>query len=420
MNDMDTHSNDPTVTETIDSREAAEILGVKRATLYAYVSRGLLRALPTEGRASRYLRSEVERLRTRAAARSGHAAVAAGALRFGEPVMDTAITAITPDGPSYRGQNAVALAEGGTPFEAAAELLWRGVAEADDELWRGAAPLLDLGIESLWLPDGATPIDAIRLTLALLDGKRAPTGPRAESLERADARRVIRLLAGAAGIARDPAAAQAALDASSVAEGLALSLGAPVGPDAVAALNHALVLAADHELNVSTFTARVVASTGAELTACLVAAAAALSGPRHGGMCSRVEGLLSEAASLSTPADVLSRRHARGEAIPGFGHPLYPDGDPRGASLVALARSIGGGKPAVAAAAAIVDGMARGGQPGPQLDFGLVALAAALGLPDGSAQALFAVGRTAGWVAHVLEQRTLGDLLRPTARYVGV
>ncbi|PKN59315.1 MAG: citrate synthase [Deltaproteobacteria bacterium HGW-Deltaproteobacteria-14] len=415
---MDT-TPDPT-DETLDARQAAELLGVKRATLYAYVSRGLLKALPTEGRASRYLRAEVERLRTRSAGRSGQTAAASGALRFREPAMDTAITAITPRGPVYRGQAALDLAAGGVAFEPTAELLWRGVAEADDELWRGAPPLLDLGIESLWLPNGATPTDAIRLTLSLVDGKRPPAGPRAEALERADARRIIRLLASAAGTARDPAAAQAALAAPSVAAALAVSFGVIPSDRVVGALDQALVLAADHELTVSTFTARIVASTGAELTACLVAAAAALSGPRHGGMCSRVEGLLEEATSLSAPADVLARRHARGEVVAGFGHPLYPDGDPRGPALLALARAVDdGADPATVAALAVAEGMARGGQPAPSLDFGLVALACALGLPRGAAQAIFAVARVAGWVAHVLEQRSQGDLLRPTARYIG-
>ena len=414
---MDTPRNDP---ETLDARAAAELLGVKRATLYAYVSRGLLKALPGTGRESRYLRAEVERLRTRAVARSGPATGAAGALGFGDPVMDTAITAITPRGPVYRGQAALDLAGGGVTFEATVELLWRGVAEADDELWRGAAPLLDLGIESLWLPDGAAATDAIRLTLALVDGKRPPMGPRAESMERADARRIIRLLASAAGTARDPAAAQAAAEAPSVAAALATSFGVAASEQVVAALDQALVLAADHELNVSTFTARVVASTGAELTACLVAAAAALSGPLHGGMCSRVEGLLDEALTLGAAVDVLARRHARGEAIPGFGHPRYPGGDPRGTALLALARAVhGGADPATAAALGIAEGMARGGQPGPRLDYGLVALACALGLPRGSALAIFTVARAAGWVAHVLEQRGQGALLRPTARYVG-
>ncbi|TNF32404.1 MAG: helix-turn-helix domain-containing protein, partial [Deltaproteobacteria bacterium] len=120
-------------TETIDSREAAEILGVKRATLYAYVSRGLLTAIPTEGRASLYLRAEVERLRNRAAVRSGQTSAVRGVPRSGEPAMETAITAITGDGPVYRGRPATELAAAGLSFEAVAELLWRGVAEADSE-----------------------------------------------------------------------------------------------------------------------------------------------------------------------------------------------------------------------------------------------------------------------------------------------
>src|SRR5262245_24619173 len=107
--------------------EAAKLLGVKRETLYAYVSRGLLRGAPSEhGRARLYLRSDIERLKARHDARAGHGAVAAGALRWGEPVLESALTAIGPRGPAYRGQEAVALALADVSFDAVAELLWTG------------------------------------------------------------------------------------------------------------------------------------------------------------------------------------------------------------------------------------------------------------------------------------------------------
>src|SRR5512139_259246 len=103
--------------------EAARLLGVKLPTLYAYVSRGLLRSLPARsGRARRYLRSDVEALRERGPSLRA----AAGALRWGEPILESSITAMTPEGPAYRGRLAAELARGGVSFEAAAELLWTG------------------------------------------------------------------------------------------------------------------------------------------------------------------------------------------------------------------------------------------------------------------------------------------------------
>src|SRR5687768_339058 len=113
--------------ETLSAREAAKVLGVKLETLYAYASRGLLRSVPAErGRGRRYPLSDVERLKARTDARTGHGAVAAGALRWGEPVLRTAISSIGSEGPLYRGHSAVELARGDSGFESVAELLWTG------------------------------------------------------------------------------------------------------------------------------------------------------------------------------------------------------------------------------------------------------------------------------------------------------
>jgi citrate synthase len=190
---------------------------------------------------------------------------------------------------------------------------------------------------------------------------------------------------------------------------------------AVPAIDLALVLLADHELNASSFAARVAASTDAPLLACLLAALCTLSGPRHGGACDRVEALLDEAATLKRPGDVVERRLRRGEAVPGFGHPLYPGGDPRALPLLERARALGrlsaGRDRRLSECFAIAELMQRQGLP-PTVDFGLVALTRALGMRTGAAALLFALGRSAGWVAHVLEQRRSTAVLRPRARYV--
>ena len=185
------------------------------------------------------------------------------------------------------------------------------------------------------------------------------------------------------------------------------------------AIDQALVLCADHELNPSAFAARVAASTGADLYASIGAALAALSGPLHGGACYRVEMLGAEAGPPSRAAATLDARLRRGDAVPGFGHPLYPHGDPRGRRLLESAHSLAPRPPPLRTLLAIAQAMRERGREGPTLDTGLVALASALGLPPGTAVGLFAVGRAAGWIAHSLEQHAAGFVLRPRARYVG-
>jgi citrate synthase len=184
-------------------------------------------------------------------------------------------------------------------------------------------------------------------------------------------------------------------------------------------IDRALILCADHELNVSSFTARCVASAGATPYAAVVAGLAALGGVKHGGNTARVEAFLTEAEAAGDAREVVASRLRRGEAIPGFGHPLYPEGDPRAAALLAaLAEKYPGSEAlrlseeAIGAAAGLMDER-------PNVDFALVVLARVLGLPAGGALATFALGRTVGWVGHAIEQYEVDRIIRPRARYVG-
>jgi citrate synthase len=415
----------------VDAREAARILGVKVATLYSYASRHWVRSFPSgRHREKRYLRDDLERLRHRADARLGHEAVAAGALRWGEPVLSSALTEIRPDGPLYRGHPALELART-SRFEAVAELLWTGTLPATLPVWTRPRRL------PRRLPRAAgSPTDALLAGLAAVRLARLQTPEAGASVRRSPRRAdrpdatdaslrlltepsppelvwtMVGLLAGACG--RRPADALAAPD---VATGVQRALGAPARGRRL--LESALVACADHELNVSSFAARVAASTGADLEACLLAALAAFSGPRHGAESMRVQALVAEAGRPEHARSTLLARVRRGEALPGFGHRLYPEGDPRGPLLLSLATRQPRPGRALATLEALVSEAARLGLGVPNLDVGLLAIAHALRLQPWAGQVLFCMGRSAGWIAHVAEQRTSGELLRPRARYVG-
>lgn len=393
---------------SLSAAEAAELLGVKPQTLYAYASRGLVRRVGS-GKRRRYLLEDLQRLLARQRARNGHGAVAAAALSFGEPVLDTRITAIDERGPLYRGRPAVELALGGASFEAVAELLWTGSLPEAPPAWEAlAAPSSGLGA-------ARASLDELLLGMPLLARAASERHSRAPGAELRLARRLLRSFAELL----VPPSARAA--GGSIAELVAHNAAASKA-EAAAALELTLVLLADHELNASSFAARVAASTDAQLFACFLAALATLSGPRHGGACDRVEALLDEAATLPRPHEVIERRTRRGDPVPGFGHPLYPHGDPRAVPLLGRARALGQRTGSLTRqlepSFVLADLMREQGLP-PTIDFALVVLTRALGMPPGAAALLFALGRSAGWVAHVLEQRGSDAVLRPRARYLG-
>jgi citrate synthase len=401
----------------ISGREAAALLGVKRETLYAYASRGLLRSEPgLHGRERRYNRDDLERLKARHDARSGHGPVAAGALRWGEPVLESALTAIDPTGPRHRGHPVAELAAHHT-LEAVAELLWSGTLPAAPPRWQVPGPGLRVASLTALLPAAAPPLVTLALAVPALAAADPDRFTHAQEPEQARARALVFRMAALAGAGQDPAQVKPALAEPDLAGALLVALAA--SPRARPLMRRALVLCADHELNASAFAVRVAASAGADLYACVSAGLATLSGPRHGGVVDRVEALVDEVGRPEHARRVVRDRAARGEEIPGFGHPLYPAGDPRGALLLAAAIEHAPKNPRLRTLAALVAAMREAGRDPPSLDTGLTATGAALGLPPRSAVAIFAVGRATGWLAHAFEQRAAGFLLRPRARYTG-
>lgn len=403
----------------VSGREAAALLGVKRETLYAYASRGLVRSEPSSvGRGRRYNRDDLERLKARHDARSGHGPVAAGALRWGEPVLESALTAIEAAGPRYRGHPSAELAASAS-LEAVAELLWTGSLPEPAPRWQDPGVGLRVSSLTALLPAAAPPLVTLALAVPALAAADPDRFTQAQAPELTRARTLIRRMAALAGAGRGADQVKPAHAEVDIAGALLVSLAAPASHRARHLMRRALVLCADHELNASAFAVRVAASAGADLYACVSAGLATLSGPRHGGVVDRVEALVDEVERPEHARRVLQDRARRGEEIPGFGHPLYPAGDPRGSLLLAAAIEHAPRSPRLCTLAAIVAGMHEAGREPPTLDIGLCSVGAALGLPPRSAVAIFAIGRAAGWIAHAFEQRAAGFLLRPRARYVG-
>lgn len=418
--------------EYVDAPAALALLGVQASTLYAYASRGLIRRAPgPDGRRRLYHRADLERLRARHDARSGHGPTAAAALRWGEPVLASAITAIDPlRGPLYRGEAAVALALADRTIESVAERLWASpTAERSAAArWRAAArsaarpgPGYAAALPRRGHPHARM---AALITRAALDDDDRFDAPLVEELSRG--RRIMHLLVHALA-PRSPGPSSgrrrgsppASAPATALAPRIAQVLGLAETPLVHQAIDAALVLMADHELNASSFAARVAASTGADLYMCVTAALATVSGPEHGSAPDRVEALIAEIGKPERATAVVRARARRGESVPGFGHRLYAAGDPRTPPLLARAQDLAPRSTRVRTLLALVEVMADAGHPPPSADIGLVAIAEALRMPPGSAGALFALGRSAGWIAHALEQRAQGFMVRPRARYVG-
>ena len=434
--------------------DAAKRLGVKQATLYAYVSRGVLsrRRVP-DGRGSLFDPDEVERLALR-----GRPRRAAGAADI---VVESQITEITADRLFYRGRDVVDLARTRT-FEDVAELLWTGTlppagagvpvpvstgagagvsvpdsasAGADGEPKPSALASDGSGAQAAWratpaalasaraaqaaLPSATLPLERLQVIVPAM----AATDPLRLQLD------PVAVIAAARSIVAGmvdclPRMAPAALPAADVAsDAIALRLWACLcerraTPAMLRAVSAALVLLADHELAASTLAARAAASVRADPYAVVATGLGAVSGALHGGSSLGAETLLAAAHGPADVPRVVGELLRRGERVPGFGHFVYKAGDPRAIALMGLVRRAAPKSAQLAIADAVLDEVRRKSLPEPNIDFALATLARVAGMARGSAEAIFAVARTAGWVAHALEAYTSAPL-RPRAVYTG-
>ena len=397
----------------LTAQEAAEALGISMPTLYAYVSRGLIRSEPLDQgkRTKRYRAEDVQKLKNRKEQRHNPAKVVEGALHWGVPLLESALTLIADSQFYYRGYDAVKLARTHS-VEQVATLIWTGTLPTDSPALFGPAsgrlPARCQAIRRQLVDLPAMEAMQTLLPLAAVDDVSAYDF-RPAAVAQTGAHLVRMLTAIAAG--------QETAD-SGVAETLQQSW-VPHQPPAVQLLKQALILCADHELNVSSFTARCVASARATPYQVVIGGLAALQGARHGRVTERVEAFLAEVGSPERAKAVIAGRLKRGETIPGFGHPLYPAGDPRGRMLLEICQAAYPDSAVIRLTTAISEAVQAVRGEAATLDFGLVTLARALQLPPGAPITLFALGRTIGWIGHAIEQYALEQIIRPRARYTG-
>jgi citrate synthase len=385
----------------LSATEAASFLEVAKPTLYAYVSRGLVRSQPgTNSRDRRYHRLDLEQLRARKRIRKRPQAEVAATLQWGAPLLESSLTLITNDGLYYRGLNALELALNRSFWEVAG-WFWSGVWEIipshkGDDHRRQRRSTDPFHLLQIWLIERAQG-DPLGYQLTM---------PAVAEVGTAIVRQFLVFLTGRA----NPSLARAAFELST--SWCQLSRRAERILDAI------LILTLDHEINVSSFTARVVASAGANLYEIVNGALCAFSGSRHGRVSERAEQFVRELEEAESARQVIHTRLRSGEDIPGFGHPLYPGGDPRAklifrlladdfpAEFLKIQRRIKESERVLRKYA--------------NVDLAVAVASKVLSLPPLSGFHLFALGRMVGWIAHAIEQHQSGTLIRPRARYIGV
>ena len=423
-----------TIDSTADyltSKEAIAALAIKAETFYTYVGRGWIRRIPhLDGKHSLYSREDIERIRARSTARSGHSAVAAAAMHWGAPVIETAITELTSAGPKYRGRQAVDLAVSGCPFESVAELLWRGEWTGEPIRWP-TVPLPFSPDKIVHAIEGLDPgqqimevLSLVTLQFCILTKKDKHLARPVAGQGRMDganfglARRIIAAYAGCLGYLSPKGSFVAGEPGESLAGHIARATSSEWTQPALGAVNAALIVVADHELGTSTFTARLAASTGADYFYCLGAALYTHTGGNIRAHCDDIEDMVHECHDRAAFRKRMEALQQTARRMPGFNHPFYPKGDPRALYLLDMARKLGEGNRRLELIFEFVNEAATGLRAYPSIAIGLVAISCAIGLPKRSAGVLWVIGWTAGWSAHIFEQSMASHMMRPRAKYI--
>ena len=397
----------------LTSEAAAARLGVKPETLYAYVSRGAVRSERLPGtRRSRFLRADVERLTEKNKRRGGGRA---GAL---DVIVETELTLLDPAGRlHYRGWDVADAVASGATFDEVAGWLWSGDRTpvpftSPPAMAETARRVADALADQPAMDRLRAVVAAARHTDPLRDDRR----PVAVA---AAARGLIATMVDALPVQGDDPAAgpdPAAGASGSIATRLWPRLSAlPVTPERTRLLDTLLVLLADHELAASTLAARIAASTWADPYLVVLAGLATLGGPLHGSASTEARGLVREVDQGMPAAEAIGRRLRAEQLIPGFGHRIYASHDPRAEILLGLlARDH-----ALPSEEALVAVMRERGLPFANVDFAIASLAERHGMVDEAGEVVFAVARTAGWLAHATEEYRHRLRFRPRGVYTG-
>ncbi|RHX84932.1 citrate synthase family protein [Leptospira stimsonii] len=412
--------------------EAAQELGVEVETIYAYVSRGLLHSESsgTKDRSKRYRREEIERLLVQREEKQNPGKTARAALSFGQPVLESSISLIEENALYYRGRNVVDLSEN-LDFESVATFLWEMEASLgfQDEWPKIEGDCLKI----LPILSNRPLIDVCRILLGVSEYVDTKALLKNQEALSKSGTRIVRLLSLFASKAKRGSGSIAETlwnswkqsnggkkDSRSVRNFKKNSTLSNEDKKAIRLIDASLILSADHELNASSFTTRCVASTDASLYQAVIAGLAALSGNQHGLLTEKAIELI-ENASLrkNEERQFLTERLRMGEKIPGFGHPFYPNGDPRGKKLLELSESLFPKNKDLLFAKKIIHEASLLLGDYPTIDMGLAVVSRTLRLPKGAGLALFSIGRSAGWIAHAMEQYQTDQLIRPRARYTG-
>ncbi|MER8009816.1 citrate synthase [Streptomyces sp. NPDC094149] len=395
----------------LTTKEAAELLGVKPETVYAYVSRGQLssRRVPG-GRGSTFDGREVEALARRNRRESSGSPGSGGELS-----VRTRITLIEEDRYYFRGVDATELATRHS-YEEVAEWLWTGRMRPGTTFTAPEAAVLIARRAVDGLPEHTSPTDRLRVA-AIGAGTADPLRfDLSEEAVLGTARTLIPTL-----VAALPQRGTYRRDEGPLAQRLWSRLsGRDADEASLRALDTALALLVDHDLAASTLAVRVAASARAHAYAAVSAGLGVLEGPLHGASSGLAHRLLMDVLDEGDAGPVIAEELRAGRRIPGLGHRLYTGEDPRARVLFGLLEEIPNAGPALAAARDIVATTARHTPLHANVDLALAVLTASCGMPATAGETIFAVARTAGWIAHALEEYGERPLrMRPSGHYVG-
>jgi citrate synthase len=389
-------------------REAADVLGVKPETLYSYVSRGLLsRRRDPAGRGSTFDAGEVEALLRRGRRQSS----AAGAL----PTISTSVTLIDADRYYFRGVDAIELARRFS-FEEIAEWLWTGSLRAGTR-FVPSAPALDEARRAIAsLPPHSGAIDRLRVATIAASVADPLRFDLSEDAVVETARTLVPVLVDALPTLGPPHDGDGSL-ASRLWPRLTAR---PVDEPGLHALETALSLVIDHDLAASTLAVRVAASARAHPYAVVSAGLGALDGPLHGAASGLAHRMLAEGIERGSAAAVVADHLRAGRRVPGVGHRIYTGRDPRADALFDVLAQLPGAGPVLDVATDIEASATRHRELHANIDLALAVLSVSAQMPADAGETIFAVGRTAGWIAHALEEYQAPPLrIRPSGRYVG-